>query len=105
MSILALPHPLPTSCHGRGTPCRYPGKLFARIAFSLTTGSGKLISICTQNARRFAFWLRSLHCDANVAAQEPEQLIHNVVLDGLLELLKHAECFVLELNQRIALRN
>src|ERR1700694_2152241 len=74
------------------------------IAFSLAAGPGNIIHIGAKVARRFAFGRGLLDLDGDVAAQELEQVIHNVMLDGKLQIREHAESFTSELDQRVALR-
>ena len=82
-----------------------PGTLIAAITFGLATGSGDIVNVRPQAAWGFAPWLRSLHGDGDIAFQQLEQFIHDIVLNGQLQVLEHTKGFVLELDQGIALPN
>src|SRR6266571_3852971 len=98
MSILAMARATFASISSFGT-------LIESIAFGLSAGFGDVINVCAQIAWCLALRLWPLYGEGKIVAQQPEQGIHDVVLDGLLQIIEHAECFVLELDEGIALSN
>src|SRR5438270_5683604 len=76
-----------------------------RIALGLTNGSGQIIGIGAQFARRLALWCRVLDANGDFSMQELEQLVDDMVLDSCLQFFKHTEGFILELDQRVAVTN
>src|SRR5579859_261533 len=85
----------------RDRPARGSG---LTIAFSLAAGPGNVIDVGAQVARRFALGRGLLHSNGDVAAQELEQIIDDMMLDVGLQILEHAERFVFEFDERVALR-
>src|SRR5258708_6531102 len=93
MPILAITRALPL--WGRPPICT--------IALRLAAGPCDIIDIRAQVAWSLALRLRPVYRYRDVSAQQLEQLIYYIVLDGRFQVLEHAERFVLELDQRVAL--
>src|SRR5579884_3837051 len=81
------------------------GTFFGGVAFGLAAGFGDLVNVGAHVTWSFALWFGSLDRDGEVVAQEFEQRVYDVMLNGLLEVIEHAEGFVFELDERIALAN
>src|ERR1700736_5870199 len=64
-------------------PARSP--IYA-IAFGLAAGPGDIVHVGAKVAWRFAFGRGLLDLDGDVATQELEQVIHDVMLDGKLQI-------------------
>ena len=79
------------------------------MRLSLTIRSGRAFSVRTERKRSFALRCRPFDRCAKIPTQKIwqylEQLINNMVLNILFQLIKHAERFVLELDQWISLPN
>src|SRR5579859_7836713 len=89
---------------GSGTcdrPAHSPG---LTIALSLAAGPGNVIDVGAQIARGFALGRGLLHPNGDIAAQEFEQIIDDMMLDISLQVLEHTERFVFEFDERVALR-
>src|SRR5947209_9253723 len=81
------------------------GPFFGGVAFGLAAGFGDLVNVGAHVARSFALWFGPLDRDGEVVAQEFEQRVYDVMLNGLLEVIEHTEGFVFELDERITLPN
>src|SRR6266487_888198 len=72
--------------------------LLGAVAFGLAGGPGDIVAVGANVARHLALRLRALQRDRHLVAQEFEQRIDGIVLDSQLQLIEHAEGFVLELD-------
>jgi hypothetical protein len=81
------------------------GTFFGGVALSLAAGLGDLVNVGAQVAWGFTLWFGLLDSDGEVVAQEFEQRVYDVMLNGLLEVIEHTEGFVFELDERITLPN